>query len=353
MTTFACQVGRRNDSIISGQLQAEAERTLAFLHAVESTVSAVVENTAVLNMLAEQVTVLTNKLVQLPRTATVLDPHGRAKEKMRLAADGATRLREVAFACSASCKHSLVISDDDGLVDCVAAWIDALTTFHDATTRLRETVESLDAWAHVPAEALFDDMDAMATTSLYSEGRAAESAAYLLHLIGKPTSPASLLSLMYLAERKSLELYGVPLIGDNLLATVEGPVLATVRHLAAGDRSGGAGAIWRSWIMLRPDKRLELRKPLDESKLNSQLLALSKMNLQILRETWGSNSHLDELALKAVIQRSCPEWERPAEGDVQIEYRRLFEKLDLSPDTVAAMVEHLEEQEELQRLVLK
>lgn len=50
---------------------------------------------------------------------------------------------------------------------------------------------------------------------MFNEKRAAQMAAYLLHRHGGKMSVSKLMTLMYLADRKSLELHGEPISGDS------------------------------------------------------------------------------------------------------------------------------------------
>lgn len=50
---------------------------------------------------------------------------------------------------------------------------------------------------------------------MFNEKRAAQMAAYLLRKHGGKMSASKLMTLMYLSDRKSLELHGEPISGDN------------------------------------------------------------------------------------------------------------------------------------------
>jgi hypothetical protein len=55
------------------------------------------------------------------------------------------------------------------------------------------------------------------------ERKAAQAAAYLLKLHGRPMPAAQLLTLLYLAERRSWAETGAPLTGDRMALVPDGP----------------------------------------------------------------------------------------------------------------------------------
>jgi uncharacterized phage-associated protein len=79
--------------------------------------------------------------------------------------------------------------------------------------------------------------------NLFNEKKAAQSAAYLLFRAGKPMSVLKLTKLLYLAERRSFEKYGEPMIGDNPVSMPHGPVLSTTYdHMNGALRSAARSA---------------------------------------------------------------------------------------------------------------
>ena len=63
--------------------------------------------------------------------------------------------------------------------------------------------------------------------NLFNEKKAAQAAAYFLFRAATPLSVLKLTKLLYLAERRSFERFGEPMIGENPVSMPHGPVLST------------------------------------------------------------------------------------------------------------------------------
>ena len=132
-----------------------------------------------------------------------------------------------------------------------------------------------------------------------------------------------LMKLMYLAERRSLELHGEPLVGDRLVSMQHGPVLSrTYNHMNGALRSAEGG--WESWIADRAGHMLALRDSAHLKSPETQLLALSDSDFEVLAETWSRFGQLDQWQLVDYVHKHCPEWRDPGESMFPIEMRDLF-----------------------------
>ena len=95
---------------------------------------------------------------------------------------------------------------------------------------------------------------------LFNERKAAQAAAWLLFRAGGTMPLLKLMKLLYLAERRSLELHAEPLIGDRLVSMQHGPVLSrTYNHMNGAVVSNGDG--WECWVADRTGHMLALRNP--------------------------------------------------------------------------------------------
>ena len=72
--------------------------------------------------------------------------------------------------------------------------------------------------------------------------KAGQAAAVLLHLHGGRLNWSKLIRLLYLAERKALIQRGYPVIGDQVVAALDGPTLDTLTHLIESD------AFWTEYL---------------------------------------------------------------------------------------------------------
>ena len=105
-------------------------------------------------------------------------------------------------------------------------------------------------------------------------------------------SVLKLMKLLYLAERRSFEKFGEPMIGDQLVSMPHGPVLLrTYSHMNGELRSVEGG--WESWISDRADHEVALRDANSIKSPADDLIALSDADLGVLEETWGQFGKFD------------------------------------------------------------
>jgi uncharacterized phage-associated protein len=145
---------------------------------------------------------------------------------------------------------------------------------------------------------------------LFDEKKAAQVAAYLLFRAGHPLTVLKLMKLMYLAERRSFEKFGEPMIGDLLVSMDHGPVLSrTYNHMNGNRPSAEKG--WEYWIADRAGHDLALRNPKALRDPEKDLLQLSDADLGILEEVWKKFGRMDQWKLRDYTHRYCPEWKDP------------------------------------------
>ena len=163
----------------------------------------------------------------------------------------------------------------------------------------------------------------------YSEQKAAQVAAFFLAKAGGLLEILKLMKLMYLAERRSLAVYGEPMTGDRLCSMPHGPVLSeTLDHINNFIESEPGG--WESWISDREDRKLALRDPGDPI---SKLLLLSEADLEILEQTWDEFGQMTGPQLRKYTHDHCGEWEDPNGSPIPIPYARLFKCVGYDPET--------------------
>lgn len=179
---------------------------------------------------------------------------------------------------------------------------------------------------------------------LFDERRAAESAAYLLFRAGGRLPVVKLVTLMYLAERLSLQRYGEPLTGDKLVAMPHGPVLSmTYDHINGALTSMDGGCEF--WVADREGHILALRDPSKIQSPENALLGLSDSDLEVLGDIWTEFGHWDRWSLVTYTHSdACPEWEDPEGSSRPISYELLFQKLGYPAEEVDALVQRLNEQ---------
>lgn len=180
--------------------------------------------------------------------------------------------------------------------------------------------------------------------NLFSEKKAAQAAAYFLFQVRGSRLPIlKLMKLLYLAERRSYELYGEPLIGDKLVSMEHGPVLSRTLNRINGMTFSEEGG-WSTWISDRDGYDVGLA---DASMIRSpeeDLLELSDADLNVLAETWSQFGHMDKYKIRDYTHDKCPEWQDPDGSSVPIPVERLLEVLSFDQNQSKELVQRLKDQ---------
>jgi uncharacterized phage-associated protein len=167
--------------------------------------------------------------------------------------------------------------------------------------------------------------------NLFNEKKAAQAAAFFLFRAGQPLSVLKLMKLLYLAERRSFERFGEPIIGDRLVSMDHGPVLShTLNHMNGQLPSSEGG--WEFWIADREGHDLWLRDPEALKSPEEDLLELSDADLEVLDETWRQFGRMDQWELRDYAHKHCPEWKDPEGSMIPMQPEELFDALKFTPE---------------------
>lgn len=182
--------------------------------------------------------------------------------------------------------------------------------------------------------------------NLFSETKAAQTAAFFLHQAHGRMPVLKLMKLMYLAERRSYELYGEPLIGDTLVSMEHGPVLSRTLNRMNGSIASVANG-WDSWVADREGHDVALSDPSRIRTPEQDLLELSDAELELLNETWERFGHLGKYDIRDLTHKICPEWEDPDGSSIPISFEKLFAALKFNPEQTEAMKSRLVQQQRI------
>jgi uncharacterized phage-associated protein len=178
--------------------------------------------------------------------------------------------------------------------------------------------------------------------SLFDERKAAQAAAYFLHMAGGGLKLIKLMKLLYLAERVSLQRYGDTITGDAFVSMPHGPVLSGTYELMNGVCESVEGG-WDAWISDREGHCVSLRNSI--SSPEDELLALSDSDLECLGHVWGEFGQWDAFKLRDYTHtQACPEWENPHGSSRPIPYARVLKAVGYNPEQVQAIERRLHEQ---------
>ena len=165
---------------------------------------------------------------------------------------------------------------------------------------------------------------------LYNEKKAAQVAVFFLLSAQEAIPIVKLMKLLYLAERRSYEKYGQPMLGDRLVSMPYGPVLSqTLNHLNGMLPSCDGG--WDSWMSDRTGHLIALAQQVPPASLDG-LLELCDADAEILTEIWDAFGHMTEWELRDYTHNHCSEWKDPDGSMIPIKYEDLFRALKLTSD---------------------
>lgn len=179
----------------------------------------------------------------------------------------------------------------------------------------------------------------------FNERKIAQMAAYLLRLRGGQMSKLKLMKLLYLAERESLRLYGVPMTGDRLVSMDHGPVLSKTLDLIRDTAIDAAEDGWNSLIMQKNVHDLELMKSVQDDDLDE----LSKADIDVLDSVWREFGHLDRWAVRD-FTHTLKEWVDPDGTSLPIRYKDVFVACGYDEKQAMELSDHINDERAIDRI---
>lgn len=179
---------------------------------------------------------------------------------------------------------------------------------------------------------------------MFNERKVAQMAAYLLDRGGKRMPHLKLMKLLYLADRKSMELYGFPISGDRIVAMPHGPVLSMTLNLIDGDVESCENG-WESWISDKANHEVSLKRPVSPDALDE----LSAADKSALEAVWNKFGHMDKWEIRDYTHKHCPEWIDPNGSSLAIPYENVFRALGQPEDTALELGARIEAERSLDK----
>jgi uncharacterized phage-associated protein len=163
--------------------------------------------------------------------------------------------------------------------------------------------------------------------------KAAQVAAFFAREEGGQINVLKLSKLVYLADRKNMELHDVPISADVLVSMDHGPANSLTLDCMNGFASSRPG--WEDFVTDRSHYRVGLTREVGDADLDE----LSRAELKTLHAVWAEFGKYNGFQLRDWTHENCPEWEDPHGTSVSIPYERVFKFLGKSnPDDLAARV---------------
>lgn len=155
----------------------------------------------------------------------------------------------------------------------------------------------------------------------YNVRKAAQVAAFFVREEGGQIAVLKLAKLLYLADRKNMELHDFPILGDNLVSMDHGPVTSIALNYINGMQQSRAE--WDEFISDRSGYAVGLTRVVDDEELDE----LSLVEIAILRIIWAEHGHRNKYELRDWTHDHCLEWEDPHGSSEPIPYERVFKFL--------------------------
>lgn len=156
----------------------------------------------------------------------------------------------------------------------------------------------------------------------YNVRKAAQIVAFFALKEERDISVLKLAKLMYLANRKFLEDYDLPILFDKTVSMPHGPVLSNTKNYVDGYEPGGES--WAEFVASREGNTVGVT---NEDVAVENFDELSRADLKVLNKTWDEFGHMSEFDLRTYTHDHCLEWEDPNGSSVRIPYERILKVL--------------------------
>jgi uncharacterized phage-associated protein len=128
------------------------------------------------------------------------------------------------------------------------------------------------------------------------------------------------IKLVYLADRRSIQVYGFPILDEPRVAMPHGPVNSTTYSHVNGEHELESG--WSEFLEDRAEHQIGARRPIKIGDLDE----LSEADVQCLEHVWGEFGHMNQWQLVEFThdRRNIPEWEDPNGSSKPIPLERIM-----------------------------
>ncbi len=177
----------------------------------------------------------------------------------------------------------------------------------------------------------------------YNVRKAAQVVAFLVAEQGDNASLIKTVKLAYMADRRFLELYDIPILNDDFYCLDHGPIdTATYDYIKGQGRERKA---WEEYLRGRKGNVMQLARPADELDFDE----ISEAEEEVLREIVQTYRGMRPFELVDYIHQNCAEWDDPKGTSVPLSYEDVFEAL--GKEKPRERVRHVKERRQLMEAV--
>jgi uncharacterized phage-associated protein len=153
--------------------------------------------------------------------------------------------------------------------------------------------------------------------------KAAQVVAFLTRERGGSINYISAVKLAYLADRRFLELYDLPILNDELVSMEHGPVDSQTYDFIKGKGPGHLRRVWERYVQTKKKENLVvLARNLKDDDFSELSEAEVKTLKHVLKEFERYKD--DPWALVDWIHKNCKEWENVGRTSKYLPYERVF-----------------------------
>lgn len=160
----------------------------------------------------------------------------------------------------------------------------------------------------------------------FNAEKVAQMSAYLLNERGGHMSYLKLMKMLYLADRKSIDLCNESISGDFHFSMTHGPILSKTYELINGSTKDAA---WDAWIAAESNHEVSLKKTIAN---RDDLDELSDFDIDILREIWRQHGSKTRWEMVEFTHENLPEWKDPGFSSFPIDPRAQLIALGRTPE---------------------
>lgn len=146
-----------------------------------------------------------------------------------------------------------------------------------------------------------------------------------------------LIKLMYLSDRKFVELYDSTISNDDFVSMPKGPVLSRLLNLIRNDSCENLQKTWNEYFSTSFND-IRMNENFAMEKINK----LSRAEMKVIDDVVEKYGNWDRWALINEVMHKLPEWEDPNGSSRPISLRKMMLALGKSEDEINVAVEEIE-----------
>lgn len=169
----------------------------------------------------------------------------------------------------------------------------------------------------------------------FNSKKVAQVAVYYSNKEGSKIPVLKLVKLIYLADRKHMQLTGFPITNDRFVSMPQGPVNSVAYNYINGEI---ADESWQQYMCQRSGNTVSAAARFEEEDLDE----LSDAEVETLSAVWDEFGGFDKWTIRNWTHDNCPEWQDPNGSMYDLPYERVYKFLGIEEPKEQAKMIHEE-----------